>query len=177
MNVIVPLAEGFEEIEALSTVDVLRRAGLNVVTAGIPGTMITGSRNIKVVADKRIEDLNIDDFDAIVLPGGNPGYVNLGKSNTVLEAIRKFDSEKKLIAAICMAPTVLAKAGILEDRVATVYPGGERQLPRPRDGRVVVDEHIITSQGPGTTIEFALKIVETLLGQGKVDELKQQLVY
>lgn len=177
MTVLVPLADGFEEIEALATVDVLRRAGLDVVTAGIPSTIIQGSRNIKVVADKRLEDVNFDEFDALVLPGGNPGYVNLGKSNTIMEAIKKFDSEKKLIAAICMAPTVLAKAGILEDRMATVYPGGERELPRPRDGRVVVDGNIITSQGPGTAIEFALKIVEILLGPEKSDEIKRQLVY
>jgi 4-methyl-5(b-hydroxyethyl)-thiazole monophosphate biosynthesis len=177
MNIVVPLADGFEEIEALATVDVLRRAGFNVVTAGIPGTMITGARHIKVFADKRLDDINFDEVNALVLPGGNPGYVNLGKSSKIIETIKKFDSEKKLIAAICMAPTVLVKAGILEDRVATVYPGGERQLPRPRDGRVVVDEHIITSQGPGTAIEFALKIVETLSSQEKADELRHQLVY
>lgn len=177
MNVIVPLAEGFEEIEALATVDVLRRAGLNTVTVGLPSTMVTGSRNIKVVADKKLDDINLDDFDAIVLPGGNPGYINLGNSNTIMEAIRKFDSEKKIIAAICMAPTVLAKAGILEDRHATVYPGGERQLPRPRDGKVVIDGHIITSQGPGTAIDFALKIVEILMGQEKANDVKHQLVY
>ncbi len=177
MKVLVPLAEGFEEIEALTIVNVLRRAGVEVVTAGIPGTIIRGSRNITIMADKKIEDINASDFDALVLPGGNPGYVNLGKSSTVLEAIRKFDEDKKLIAAICAAPTILAKAGILENRHATVYPGMERQLPRPRGGRVVTDEHIITSQGPGTSMEFALKIVETLMGREKSDEVRRQLVF
>ena len=177
MKVLMPLAEGFEEIEALSTVDVLRRAGIEIVTAGIPGTIVRGSRNITVMTDKKIEDVKIDEYDALVLPGGSPGYVNLGKSGTVMDAIRKFDSEKKLIAAICAAPTILAKAGILEERHATVYPGMERQLPRPRDGRVVVDEHIITSQGPGTALEFALRIVETLLGREKSNEVKRQLVF
>ena len=177
MNVLVPLAEGFEEIEALATVDVLRRAGINTVTTGIPGTMVQGSRGIKVFADKRLEDINFDEFDVLVLPGGNPGYMNLEKSNTIMDAIRKFDENGKTIAAICMAPTLLAKAGVLEDRMATVYPGGERQLPKPREGKVVVDGHIITSQGPGTAIDFALKIVETLMGPEKSDDVIRLLVY
>jgi 4-methyl-5(b-hydroxyethyl)-thiazole monophosphate biosynthesis len=177
MNVVVPLAEGFEEIEALTTVDVLRRAGINTVTAGIPGTIVKGSRGITTMADKKLEDIDFDGFDALVLPGGDPGYINLGKSNKIIQAIRKFGENKKLIAAICMAPAILAKTGVLEDKTATIYPGGERMLPRPRNGRVVVDGNIITSQGPGTAIEFALKIVETLSGPEKSDEVRRQLVY
>jgi len=177
MNVLIPLAEGFEEIEAATIIDVLRRAGLNTVTAGIPGTIIRGSRNIKLITDKKLEDVDPNEFDAIVLVGGDPGYKNLGNSQKVLKTILDFNSKKKTVAAICAAPLILAKAGILDDKKATVYPGFERKLQRPRGDRVVVDGNIITSQGPGTAIEFALKIVETFQGREKASALKRELVF
>lgn len=176
MNILVPLAEGFEEIEAVVTIDVLRRAGLDVITAGLPGTMVRGAHGVAVTADKKLSDINPDDFDALVLVGGNPGYKNLGNSQTVLDSIKRFDSSNKLIAAICASPTVLARAGILDNRKATVYPGMEREIPIPRGERLVVDSNVITSQGPGTAIEFALKVVETLLGGDAVERLKRELV-
>lgn len=175
-KVLLPLAEGFEEIEASSVIDVLRRSGIDVVTAGLPATMLKGMHGVTFMADKRMEELNIDKFDALVLVGGIPGYINLGKSSSVMGAIKKFNSENKLIAAICASPSILTKAGILENKKATIYPGMEREVPRPRDGRVIVDGNIITSQGPGTSIEFALKIVETLLGKEKSEEIKRSLV-
>ncbi|MBU0898213.1 MAG: DJ-1/PfpI family protein [Nanoarchaeota archaeon] len=175
-KVLVPIIEGFEEAEMTCTVDVLRRAGLDVITAGIPATIIKGMHEMTFMADRRMEELNIDKFDALVLVGGNPGYINLGKSKSVIETIKKFNSEKKLIAAICASPSVLAKAGILENKKATIYPGMEREIPRPRDGRVIVDGNIVTSQGVGTAIEFALKIVEILAGKQKSDDLKRSLV-
>lgn len=176
MNVIIPLADGFEEIEAMSTIDVLRRAGINVTTAGIPGTIVKGSKGTQTIADKKLSETDLESFDALVLVGGYPGYVNLGKSNQVMDAVKSFNEKEKTIAAICAAPTILAKAGILENRKATVYPGMEKEIPRPRGEKVVQDGHIITSQGPGTAIDFALKIVEALAGRGVSEKVKRDLV-
>ena len=175
MNILIPLTDGFEEIEATVALDVLRRAGLNVVTAGIPSSMLTGANGMKVTTDRKFEDVRAEDFDALVLVGG-PGYKNLANSNKVLSTVREFDSKGKTIAAICMAPSILAKAGIINDKKATIYPGQERQIPRPRGERVVVDDNIITSQAPGTAIEFSLKIVEKLVGKDKANRIKRDLV-
>ena len=176
MNVIIPLADGFEEIEAMSTIDVLRRADISVTTAGIPGTIVKGSKGTQTIADKKISEVDLETFDALILVGGYPGYVNLGKSNQVLDAVKSFNEKEKTIAAICAAPTILAKAGVLENRKATIYPGMEKEIPRPRGEKVVQDGHIITSQGPGTAIDFALKIVEVLAGSGVSDKIKRDLV-
>ncbi|MEE9323825.1 MAG: DJ-1 family glyoxalase III [Candidatus Aenigmarchaeota archaeon] len=176
-KVLIPLAEGFEEIEALATADVLRRAGLEVVLAGLPGTIVKGRSGIKIVADAKIEDVNPKDFDCLLLPGGNPGYVNLGRSKKVFDIINDFNDQEKLIAAICAAPSILGKMGILDNRRATIYPGMEREIPRPRSAKVVVDDHIITSQGPGTAFDFALEIIKKLLGNDQANEVKKKLVY
>ncbi|MEM5794173.1 MAG: DJ-1/PfpI family protein [Candidatus Aenigmatarchaeota archaeon] len=176
MKILVPLAEGFEEIEAFAIIDILRRAGIKVDTVGVVGTVIKSARGISVMADKRLDEINPEDYDGIVLPGGNPGYINLGKSQKIIEIIKNFDEKNKLIAAICASPSILAKAGVLEDKEATIYPGMEKELPHPREGRVVVDKNVITSQAPGTAIEFALKIVEKLLGKEKAMQLKRDLV-
>lgn len=176
-KVLIPLAEGFEEIEALATTDVLRRAGLEVVLAGLPGTIVEGASGIKVIADKKINDVKAGDFDCVVLPGGDPGYQNLGKSKKVFDIINHMNDYQKPIAAICASPSILGKMGILDDRKATIYPGMEKDIPRPRSGKVIVDGHVITSEGPGTAIDFALEIVKTLLGSGKEKEIKKSIVY
>ncbi len=175
-KVLVPLAEGFEEIEAASIIDVLRRAGIEVTTAGLPGNIITGGHNIRIHADIRLIDTDIEKFDGIVLPGGSPGYENLMRSETVLRTVDNFAKSGKLVGAICGAPLVLAKLGLLKERKATIFPGLEKELGRPRDDAVVVDGNIITSKGPGTAIVFALKLVEQLAGKDKALKLKQQLV-
>lgn len=175
MNILVPLVNGFEEIEALATVDILRRARFNVVIAGIPNTILIGDRGIKIIADCKLDSVSPDQFQAVVLPGGS-GYESLGQSNKVMGIVKDFNEKKKLIAAICYSPMLLAKAGILNDKRATVYPGKEREIPKPRGDRVVVDGNIITSQGPGTAIEFALKIVEVLAGRDKAEKLRRGLV-
>ncbi len=176
MEILVPLANGFEEIEAATVIDVLRRAGMNVVTAGLPGSQVRGSRDVQVMADKRLEQVDPSKFDALILVGGNPGYINLGRSQKILEMVVKFNLDKKLIGAICAAPSILADAGIMDDRAATIYPGMEKDIPRPKGKRVVQDDNIITSQGPGTAMEFSLRIVETLCGKEKAKALKEQLV-
>lgn len=176
MKVMIPLAEGFEEIEALTVVDVLRRAGITVDTVGVMGSVVSGAHGIRVMTDKKLLEINADEYDAIVLPGGSPGYVNLGRSSKIIEILKEFDSKGKIVAAICAAPSILAKAGILEGKRATIYPGMEKELPYPRGDRVVVDGNVITSQGPGTAMEFALAIVKALLGDDKALQLKRQLV-
>jgi 4-methyl-5(b-hydroxyethyl)-thiazole monophosphate biosynthesis len=176
-KVLIPLAEGFEEIEALATADILRRAGLDVVLAGLPGTIVKGRSGIKVIADTKIEDVDHNEFDCLVLPGGSPGYVNLSRSKKVFDIINDFNDKEKTIAAICAAPSILGKMGILDNKRATIYPGMEKEIPRPRSGKVVVDEHIITSEGPGTAIEFSLEIIKNLSGKGKANEMKKELVY
>jgi 4-methyl-5(b-hydroxyethyl)-thiazole monophosphate biosynthesis len=176
MKLFIPFAEGFEEIEALAVVDVLRRAGIKIDTVGVPNSMVTGAHGVRVSVDKRLIELNPEDYDGVVLPGGNPGYLNLGRSTSLIDMIKKLNMKGKLIAAICGAPSILAKAGILENRRATIYPGMEKELPYPRGDRVVVDQNIITSQAPGTAIEFALKIVEVLAGKPRVLALKKELV-
>lgn len=175
-NILLPLVDGFEEIEAVTCIDVLRRAGLSVVTAGIPGTMVKGSRGVKLTTDRKLEDVNMNQFDGLILVGGDPGYRNLARSQKVLRAVRDFGTGGKLLAAICAAPAILARAGLLENKLATIYPGMEREIPRPRGGRVIVDGNVITSQAPGTAMEFSLKIVETLLGAEKANELRGELV-
>jgi 4-methyl-5(b-hydroxyethyl)-thiazole monophosphate biosynthesis len=177
MNVLVPLAEGFEEIEAMTIVDVLRRAGIRVTTAGLPGTIVEGSRNVKVLADTKLEDIVEKDYDAVVLAGGSPGYTNLSKSQKVKKIIGDFHRDGKLVAAICGGPTVLAEAGILTNVKATVYPGLEKFIPKPRNERTLVEGNVITSQGPGTAMEFALKLVENLGGKETMKNVKEQLLF
>ena len=176
MKVLFPITNGFEEIEAATTLDVLRRAGIETVTAGMPSSMLIGSRGLHIKTDRKFEDVKNQDFDALVLVGGDPGYKNLQQSQDLLKTILDYDEKKKTIAAICAAPTVLAKAGILANRAATVYPGMERDIPRPRNKKTVVDGNIITSQGPGTAIEFALTIVQVLKGEEISKKVRRSLI-
>ncbi|MEM5772798.1 MAG: DJ-1/PfpI family protein [Candidatus Aenigmatarchaeota archaeon] len=176
MRILVLLADGFEEIEAITVIDVLRRAGIEVDTVGITAGWVTGSHNVKVMADKKLSEIDVDRYDGIVLPGGSKGVANLMKSSKVKEFLEKMNEKNKLIAAICAAPSILAKYHLLDNKRATIYPGMERELPYPRDEKVVIDANVITSQGPGTAMEFALAIVEKLLGKEKAWELREQMV-
>jgi 4-methyl-5(b-hydroxyethyl)-thiazole monophosphate biosynthesis len=172
----VPLADGFEEIEAMTLIDVLRRAGIQVDMVGVVGSVIRGAHGVRVMTDLKLSDVKAEMYDGIILPGGNPGYANLAKTARLLEIVRRLNEAGKLVGAICAAPSVLAKAGVLEERRATIYPGMERQIPYPRPERVVIDGNIVTSQGPGTAMEFALKIVELLVGEAKSRTLARQLL-
>jgi 4-methyl-5(b-hydroxyethyl)-thiazole monophosphate biosynthesis len=174
---LMPLADGFEEIEATTTIDVLRRGGINVTTAGLQGTIVRGARGVKLIADMKMDDVNFDKYDGMILVGGDPGWKNLSVSKRIMDAIQKYHGSKKTLAAICAAPCILAKAGVLADKRATVYPGLEREIPRPRSDKVVADGHIITSQGPGTAVDFALKIVEMVEGKERVAKVKKDIVY
>ena len=172
------LAIGFEEIEATSIVDTLRRGGVEVVIAGLQAGAIEGGHGITVVPDTTIEEINVEKYDAVILPGGYPGYVNLGKDERVLDSVKNAFEMEKLVAAICGAPSVLAKAGILKGKKATIYPGMEAGLTGAKHSneRVVVDGNIVTSQGPGTAVEFGVKLVEILAGETRARELKDELI-
>jgi 4-methyl-5(b-hydroxyethyl)-thiazole monophosphate biosynthesis len=122
------LASGFEEIEALTVVDVLRRAGVEVTVAGLTPNVTEGKHGVKVVPDKSIDDVKVEDFDAVVAPGGNPGYKNLRKDPRVIDIVKKAFNSNKIVAAICAGPTVLSDAGILEGKACTIYPGMDQEL-------------------------------------------------
>lgn len=179
MKALIILAEGFEEIEAVTPVDTLRRAGIEVVTAGVSGRNIKGAHGISVSADIELKDAP-DDADVVVLPGGLPGASNLVSEPKVLELIRSQVKGDRWIAAICASPAlVLEPAGVLSGKSATCYPGFEKHFgasTRFLSERVVVDGKIITSRGPGTALEFSLKIVEKLIGVQKVEELRSGMI-
>lgn len=157
------LADGFEEIEALGTLDLLRRAGIDAVTVSVTGNKeITGSHKIKVIADLTEKEAD-NEYDMVILPGGMPGTIGLENSSFVREMLIKQAKEERYIAAICAAPSILGKMGLLEGKEATCYPGFEKFLPSGKcDKKVVRDGKIITSKGPGTFMLFAEEIIKTL---------------
>ncbi|MHC1567384.1 MAG: DJ-1 family glyoxalase III [Candidatus Syntropharchaeia archaeon] len=178
MKVFVPLAEGFEEIEFSTIVDILRRAEADVTTVGLKENPIEGSHGVKVFADISIDNLKPEEFDAIVLPGGYPGFVNLGEDQRVLDLVKKMYEDGKYVAAICGAPSVLSKAGILEGKKATIHPAVVDMLTSGEhvDERVVVDGKIITSMAPGSAMEFAMKLVEIFFGKEKVEAVNEEVL-
>ena len=178
-RVIVPLAEGFEEIEAITVIDLLRRAGIEVQTAALASRRVTGSHGITVEADGLLEELQHETFDMIVLPGGMPGADLLKNDPRVLSLLRSSDQQGRYVAAICAAPGVLAHAGLLEGRTATSFPGFLRADSAPgirlSDAPVVSDGRLVTSRGPGTAMDFALTLVELLEGRGTRLDVESRL--
>jgi 4-methyl-5(b-hydroxyethyl)-thiazole monophosphate biosynthesis len=172
------LATGFEEIEAMSIVDTLRRADIEVVIAGLQEGAIEGSRGVNVIPDRSIDEVALEEFAAVILPGGSPGYINLGRDRRVRDLVTRAFEEGRIVAALCGAPTVLADLGILKGKKATVYPGKEADLTgaEPVNERLVVDGTVVTSQGPGTAIEFGIKLIELLVGKQRAREVKDDLV-
>ena len=168
------LADGFEEVEALCPLDLLRRAGADVKTVGITGKQVTGSHNITVTADILPEEIVLDrELEMIILPGGMPGTTNLDASGTVHEAIR-FAAERGItIGAICAAPMIIGKLGYLSGRSAICYPGFEKYLIGANISAksVVVDENFITAKGMGVAAQFGLALVNVLFGEDCVSEL------
>lgn len=178
-TVLIILAEGFEEIEAITPIDVLRRAGLKVITAGVGKKEITGAHGIKVGTDVELENY-ADTPDAVILPGGMPGADNLKKSSSVKNILQKMKSADKLIGAICASPAVVLSAqGILDGKKATCYPGFEKDMGSKvtfSTQRVVKDGRVITSRGPGTAMEFALALVCELVDQQTAESLSKALI-
>lgn len=168
------LSNGFEEIEALATVDILRRAGVKVVTVGVGSKMPVGAHGIAVCADVAENEWNIDAMDGVVLPGGMPGTVNLAASAVVQEAVSYAAQHDLLLAAICAAPSVLGRCGLLKGRKATCYPGFENELTGAvvANEGVVVDGNVITASGAGVAVDFALALVEYLVSKEMADAIR-----
>ncbi len=172
------LADGFEEIEALATLDLLRRAGLDVVTVGVDNKVITGAHNIKIIPDIREKKVVLDDkVKGIVLPGGMPGTLNLNRSKKVTEAIEFCANKGKMIASICAAPMILGKKGLLNNRNAICFPGYEKDLEGAviSEDFVCTDENFITAKGAGVSVQFAHKIVEYFKGSECADKLLEDI--
>ena len=179
-RVLVPLAPGFEELEAVTIVDLLRRAGIEVVTAGLADGPVRASRGVVVLPDATLDQVADDDFDMIALPGGLPGADHLNADPRIHSLLRRTAAAGGYAAAICAAPKVLADAGLLDGRQATGYPGVLDRLNLPRTEllhrAVVTDGRVVTSRGPGTAMDFALELIERLLGKTKRDEVEAPLV-
>ena len=174
------LADGFEEIEALTAVDLLRRARIYVDTISISDDyMVAGSHGINVQTEDLFDEVEFAEFDMLVLPGGMPGTLNLGADETVVKTIKRFAAEGKLVAAICAAPSVLGENHILEGKKATCHPGFEEKLLGAQwlEQPVVVDGNVITSRGMGTAIAFALELVRYFTDDATVEHIRQGLVY
>jgi len=162
MKALVILADGFEEIEAVSIIDILRRAQIQVTVAGLDKLLITSTRKVKVEADIELEKIANETFDVIALPGGEPGATNLQNSSLVASVLTKQHNNQGLIAAICAAPKVLDNLGFLKGKRATSFPGVKLNSSIYLEDRVVVDGKIITSRGPGTAMEFSYEILAQL---------------
>lgn len=174
------LADGFEEIEALTVVDLLRRAELDIKTVSVKADrLVMGAHKVQLVADLVMEDVDYDQSQAFVLPGGMPGTTNLSKNKTLMELLVRANSEEKMIAAICAAPTIFGDLGFLEGRKAVCYPGFESKLK----GAIIVEEsvvrdgHIITSKAAGTAVEFSLKLIKHLKSKEDSMNIKRAILY
>lgn len=178
--IFVYIAEGFEEIEALTQVDVLRRADLEVATVSTESELcVKGAHGVEIVCDMLLEESEKFQADMLVLPGGMPGAMGLAGCKGLLSRIVKEDKRGTLIGAICAAPLVLAKAGILKGRKATIYPGMEDKIEGAEHckDKVCIDEHIITSQGPATALLFAFSLLAAFSGEEKANAIKKGMLF
>jgi 4-methyl-5(b-hydroxyethyl)-thiazole monophosphate biosynthesis len=177
--VLVPLAQACEELEAVTIIDLLRRAGVEVITAGLDDQPVTASRGVVIVPDTSLDEVLNEDFDMMVLPGGLPGADYLRDDERIISLLQRFSREDKYTAAICAAPQVLARAGLLDHHAATSYPGVLDALDLPAvnytGSAVEVDGKVVTSRGPGTAMDFALQLIELLLGKQQRDSVEQGL--
>lgn len=179
-RVLVPLAQGCEELEAVTIIDLLRRAQIGVVVAGLAPGPVQCSRGTVLVPDTTLDEALKHDYDMIVLPGGQPGATNLEQDSRLLALLRKMAAAGKFTAAICAAPKVLAVAGLLDGKRVTNYPGAVEPAAFPNihfDTRAVVqDGNVITARGPGTAMDFALALIELLTGKATRDKVEAGLV-
>ena len=175
---LVPLAQGCEELEAITITDLLVRAGVDVITAGLDDQPVTASRGARLIPDTSIDAVKNELFDLVVLPGGLPGANHLRDDPRIQALLKNHVDQKKLVAAICAAPKALAEAGLLDHKRVTCYPGSLNEYPqiKSQSTAIEIDGQIITSRGPGTAIDFALMLIEQLEGKIKRDEIELQLV-
>jgi 4-methyl-5(b-hydroxyethyl)-thiazole monophosphate biosynthesis len=178
-NILVPLAEGFEELEAITVIDLLRRAGFDVVTAGLDSNPVRASRNNVIIPDTSIDQVLETEFDLIVLPGGLPGADNLRDNIHIQTLIKNQHRQGKHIGAICAAPKALAAYGILQGKTITCYPGALDQVNTSgftvSGNALEIDNNIVTSRGPGTAMDFALTLIERLGSKELRDQVSAQL--
>lgn len=179
-KVLVPLAAGFEEIEAITVIDLLRRASFEVITVGLDDQAVRASRQNVIIPDTSIDKVMDQQFDLIVLPGGLPGADHLRDDPNVQALIKKQYDSGKTVGAICAAPRALASAGILQGKTITCYPGALDQVDTSAfnitDNSVEIDGNVVTSRGPGTAMDFALTLIETLADRALRDRVEAQLV-
>lgn len=175
-NALVLLAEGFEEIEAVTIVDVLRRAEVSVTMASLAGKHVRGSHGIVLEADALLAEVDVDEFEALVLPGG-PAAKTLREDARAQATIRAAAAAGKLVAALCAAPTALEVAGVLKGKRATVYPGNQLPSAHHVEQPVVEDGSIVTSRGPATAMAFALRVAERLSGSAVAQTVGQKLLF
>lgn len=170
-------ATGFEEVEAIATLDVIRRADIDIISVGVGSKLITGAHNITVQCDATLNEVSLDKVEGIILPGGMPGTINLFESREVMKNLDYCASNNKLIAAICAAPLILGRKGILKGKNATCFPGFEDELigATISEKYVVTDGNVITARGMGSAVQFGLAIVEKLLGVQKAQKLADTL--
>jgi 4-methyl-5(b-hydroxyethyl)-thiazole monophosphate biosynthesis len=176
-TVLIPLAQGCEELEAVTLIDLFRRAGVAVTVAGLEPGHVTASRGVVLLPETTLDQVSDQDFDLVVLPGGLGGAQRLEADRRIAALLRRMTEQGRYVAAICAAPKVLASAGLLQGREATAYPGildGRTDL-RLSSAAVVRDGTFITSRGPGTAMDFALTLIELLCGQAKRDEVESAL--
>jgi len=177
-TVLVPLAQGCEELEAVTIIDLLRRAGISVITAGLDNQAVKASRGVVLIPDTTLDEAIKQSFEMIVLPGGLAGAENLNNDPRIHKLLKDMQQQGKYTAAICAAPKVLADAGLLANKSATSYPGVLEKMPDMQfiDAPVVKDGQVVTSRGPGTAMDFALELIETLVGRDTRDKVEAGLV-
>ncbi|OIR08753.1 chaperone protein YajL [mine drainage metagenome] len=177
-TVLVPLANGSEELEAVTVLDILRRGGIEAVSASLDGQPIRGSRGTMLIPDTSLDEALKRRFDMVVLPGGQPGTNNLKSDARIIKLVQGMAADDLFVCAVCAAPSVLATAGLLDGKRATGFPGALDAFPKVlrQPQAVVEDGKFITSRGPGTAMDFALTLVERLAGKAKRDEVEAGLV-
>ena len=179
INILVPLAQGCEELEAVTITDLLTRAGFNVVTAGLDTKPVVASRGMVLMPKTSMDKVMDQEFDMIVLPGGLPGADHLRDNTLVQEKLKQMAVQDKYTAAICAAPRALAQAGLLNNKRVTSFPGSldpaSAENMHYLEDSVVIDGKVITSRGPGTAMDFALSLIELLAGKNKRDEVERPL--
>ncbi len=177
-SVLVPLANGSEDLEAVTVLNILRRAGIEAVSASLDGQPIRGSRGTMLIPDTSLDEALKRDFDMVVLPGGQPGTNNLKADARIIKLVQRMAAADRYVAAVCAAPSVLATAGLLDGKRATSFPGSLDAFPKVsrQPQAVVEDGKLITSRGPGTAMDFALTLVERLAGKAKRSEVEAGLV-
>lgn len=176
-RVLVPLASGCEELEAVTIIDLLRRADIEVVVAGLRDGVVTASRGVRLLPDMSLDEALNQDFDMVALPGGLPGSDHLANDQRVRQLLQSMNDSGRFIGAVCAAPKALARSGVLEGRAATAYPGvlQAEQHPRITGDAVTRDGRIITSRSAGTVMDFALELVEALVGPEIRDKVESSL--